>query len=264
MLTPPPAAPDVQGSLLRLNQIVKELRLNCPWDREQTIESLRHLTVEEVYELSDAILAQDHPELQKELGDLLLHVFFYANLAEEAGLFDLKALTDAVCEKLIRRHPHVYGEGVATNSDQVKQTWEQVKLKEGSRSVLKGVPQSMPALVKAYRIQEKAAGVGFDWPTTEGVWDKVHEELRELQQAANPAERSEELGDLLFVLVNLARKMGLNPDDALEQANRKFIRRFQAVEAKAEAQGTTMASLNLDALDALWNEVKLAERNPTP
>lgn len=266
-LTPPPPQPDLAGSLLRLNEIVKQLRLACPWDREQTIESLRHLSIEEVYELSEAILSGNREELKKELGDLLLHVFFYANIAEEEGSFGLKALTDTLCAKLIRRHPHVYGEAVANNSDQVKQTWEEVKLQEakteeGIKSVLKGVPAGLPALVKAYRIQEKAAGVGFDWPEVAGVFDKVREEIAELEEAReakDAAAQAEEFGDLLFSLVNLGRHMNINPDDALELANRKFTRRFQDVEAQAVAKSVTIKDLGLDELETMWQAAKVSQ-----
>lgn len=236
-----------------------ELRAQCPWDREQTTESLRHLTIEETYELSDAILANDAEEIKKELGDILLHIVFYAKIGEEKKQFDIESVITQLCEKLIRRHPHIYGDVVAENSDTVKQNWEQIKLKEKGnekKSVLAGVPQSMPALVKAYRMQEKAAQVGFDWENKEQVWAKVEEELQEFKTAENNEEKENELGDVLFSLVNYARFSNINPDDALEKTNRKFIKRFNYIESKAEAGQLDLRDVGLAKMDEWWNEAK--------
>lgn len=236
-----------------------ELRAKCPWDREQTTESIRHLTIEETYELSDAILAGDAEEIKKELGDILLHIVFYAKIGSERGEYDIESVINQLCEKLIRRHPHIYGEVVAEDSDTVKQNWEQIKLKEKGhkkKSVLSGVPSSMPALVKAYRMQEKAAQVGFDWPNKEQVWEKVEEELAEFKQAEPGNEKENELGDLLFSLINYARFLNINPDDALEKTNRKFKTRFEYIEAKAESEGKDLKSLGLEQMDVWWREAK--------
>ncbi|MES2618340.1 MAG: nucleoside triphosphate pyrophosphohydrolase [Bacteroidota bacterium] len=243
----------------RLLTIMDELRAQCPWDREQTTESLRHLTIEETYELSDAILANDAEEIKKELGDILLHIVFYAKIGEEKKQFDIESVITQLCEKLIRRHPHIYGDVVAENSDTVKQNWEQIKLKEKGnekKSVLAGVPQSMPALVKAYRMQEKAAQVGFDWENKEQVWAKVEEELQEFKTAENNEEKENELGDVLFSLVNYARFSNINPDDALEKTNRKFIKRFNYIESKAEAGQLDLRDVGLAKMDEWWNEAK--------
>lgn len=243
----------------RLLDIMDELRAKCPWDREQTTESIRHLTIEETYELSDAILAGDAEEIKKELGDILLHIVFYAKIGSERGEYDIESVINQLCEKLIRRHPHIYGEVVAEDSDTVKQNWEQIKLKEKGhkkKSVLSGVPSSMPALVKAYRMQEKAAQVGFDWPNKEQVWEKVEEELAEFKQAEPGNEKENELGDLLFSLINYARFLNINPDDALEKTNRKFKTRFEYIEAKAESEGKDLKSLGLEQMDVWWREAK--------
>ncbi|MCC7298906.1 MAG: nucleoside triphosphate pyrophosphohydrolase, partial [Bacteroidia bacterium] len=220
----------------RLLTIMNELREKCPWDREQTWESIRHLSIEEVYELSDAILDGDVSELKKELGDILLHIVFYAKIGDEGGHFGMGEVIDELCAKLIRRHPHIYGEVKAENSETVKQNWEQIKLTEKGnerKSVLQGLPKSMPALVKAYRMQEKVASVGFDWNTAEECFVKVKEELMEFKEAPNAEEKTKEFGDLLFALVNYARKAGINPDDALEMTNRKFKSRFEYIEQRA-------------------------------
>lgn len=244
----------------RLLKTMDELREKCPWDREQTTESIRHLTIEETYELSDAILAGDPSEICKELGDILLHIVFYAKIGSEKGQYDIESVINQLCEKLIRRHPHIYGEVKVENSDDVKQNWEQIKLKEKGdqkkKSVLSGVPQSMPSLVKAYRMQDKAAQVGFDWENKEQVWAKVEEELEEFKQAQSNLERENELGDLLFSLVNYARFDQINPDDALEKTNIKFKKRFEYIEQKAEEAGREMKTLGLEQMDIWWNEAK--------
>ncbi|MFM6984801.1 MAG: nucleoside triphosphate pyrophosphohydrolase [Chitinophagaceae bacterium] len=243
----------------RLLDIMDELRDKCPWDREQTTESIRHLTIEETYELSDAILEGNPDEIKKELGDILLHIVFYAKIGSERNEYNIESVIDQLCEKLIRRHPHIYGEVVAEDSDTVKQNWEQIKLKEKGKekkSVLSGVPKSMPALVKAYRMQEKAAQVGFDWENKDQVWEKVEEELLEFKNASSNEERENELGDLLFSLVNYARFDNINPDDALEKTNRKFKTRFEYIESKAEEAGRDLKSLGLAQMDTWWKEAK--------
>lgn len=243
----------------RLLDIMDELRAKCPWDREQTTESIRHLTIEETYELSDAILDNNPEEIKKELGDILLHIVFYAKIGSERNEYNIETVIDQLCEKLIRRHPHIYGEVVADDSDTVKQNWEQIKLKEKGKekkSVLSGVPKSMPALVKAYRMQEKAAQVGFDWENKDQVWEKVEEELLEFKNAQTQLERENELGDLLFSLVNYARFDNINPDNALEKTNRKFKTRFEYIESKAEEASKDLKSLGLAQMDAWWKEAK--------
>lgn len=236
-----------------------DLRARCPWDREQTTESIRHLTIEETYELSDAIIAGDAEEIKKELGDILLHIVFYAKIGSERNEYDIESVINQLCEKLIRRHPHIYGEVVAEDSDTVKQNWEQIKLKEKGdkkKSVLSGVPVSMPSMVKAYRMQEKAAQVGFDWENKEQVWEKVEEELAEFKNAQTQDERENELGDLLFSLINYARFDKINPDDALEKTNLKFKTRFEYIESKAEAEGRDLKTLGLGQMDQWWREAK--------
>ncbi len=242
----------------RLLTIMDELREQCPWDKEQTIESLRHLTIEETYELSDAIVNNDMEEIKKELGDVLLHIVFYAKIGQEKGAFDITSVINQLCEKLIIRHPHIYGDVKVSGSDEVKQNWEQIKQKEsnGTKSLLAGVPNSMPSLVKAYRMQEKAAQVGFDWDTKEQVWGKVEEELNELKEEFGTENAKGEFGDLLFSLVNFARFEGINPDDALELTNKKFKARFEYIELKAKAQGRNMKDMTLAEMDAIWNEAK--------
>lgn len=250
------------AALSRVLDVLERLRVDCPWDREQTIESLRTNTIEEVYELSDAILKGQHEELKKELGDVLLHIVFYSQIAQEQGDFDLADVCHALCDKLIYRHPHVYGEATAESTDIVLERWEELKRKEkdGNKTVLSGVPSSLPALIKAYRIQDKARGVGFDWEQPEEVWTKVREELDELQEAitSGSVEDTEaEFGDFLFSVINVARKYKVNPDDALERTNEKFIRRFGYVEARAAELGyQSLRELTLGQMDELWNEAK--------
>jgi MazG family protein len=247
----------------RLLTIMNELREQCPWDREQTLETLRHLTIEETYELSDAILANDLEEIKKELGDVLLHIVFYAKIGEEKGAFNITSVINQLCEKLINRHPHIYGEVKVSSSDEVKQNWEQIKQKEskGEKSLLAGVPNSMPSLVKAYRMQEKAAQVGFDWENKQQVWAKVEEELEEYKAELGTERATGEFGDLLFALVNYARFEGINPDDALEMTNRKFKYRFEFIEKKAKEQGRNLKDMTLTEMDAIWNEAKGTEKN---
>lgn len=251
----------------RLLDVMERLRKDCPWDREQTTESLRTNTLEEVYELSDAILSGRPEEVKKELGDVLLHIVFYSTIGEEQGAFDLCDVANALCDKLIYRHPHVYGEAVAASAGAVVERWEELKQQEkgGNKTVLSGVPASLPTLIKAYRIQDKARGVGFDWEQPEDVWTKADEELRELREAitSGSAEDSEaELGDFLFSVINVARKYGINPDNALERTNAKFIRRFGYVEAKAKETGRSLRDMTLAEMDALWDEAKRLESQP--
>lgn len=253
---------NTQDSFAKLLTIMGELREGCPWDRKQTMESLRHLTLEEAHELSDAILSGDSTEIKKELGDVLLHIVFYARIAEEQNAFDIKDVMDSLCEKLIHRHPHIYGDVKVENEEEVKQNWERIKQKEsgGRKSILSGVPASLPALVKALRMQDKAAQVGFDWSEKSDVWKKVEEELSEFQLAQTPSHKEEEFGDLLFALVNYARFEGINPDDALEKANIKFKRRFEYIESHANQVSTSLESLTLNEMEELWNQAKLEER----
>ncbi len=245
--------------------IMNELREKCPWDRKQTLESLRHLTIEETYELADAIIDNDLDEIKKELGDLLLHIVFYAKIGEEKGAFSIKDVMDSLNEKLIRRHPHIYGDTLAENEEKVKENWEKIKLKEGRKKrVLQGVPKTLPALVKAYRIQDKARGVGFDWEKPHQVWDKVQEELQELKEevesGASKQKIEEEYGDLLFALINYARFIDVNPENALERTNKKFISRFEYLESKTLAANKDMQKMSLDEMDVFWNEAKKKER----
>ncbi|MBN1338091.1 MAG: nucleoside triphosphate pyrophosphohydrolase [Bacteroidales bacterium] len=249
-----------------LLDIMDELRGKCPWDKNQTFESLRHLTIEETYELSEAILQKNTDEIKKELGDLMLHLVFYAKIGSETGAFDIGDVLRNINEKLIRRHPHIYGGVVAEDARAVRDNWEKIKLGEGKKSVLEGVPKSLPTLVKAYRIQEKASGVGFDWQNASQVWKKVLEELDELNTEVNAGKNTDrieaEYGDLLFSLVNYSRFIGVNPEDALEKSNRKFIRRFQKLEDKAEGLGKSLHLMPLNEMDGLWNEIK-EEENPS-
>jgi XTP/dITP diphosphohydrolase len=252
-------------AFLRLLTIMDELRAECPWDREQTTASLRHLTLEESYELSEAILEGNPDEIKKELGDLLLHIVFYSKIGSEEGTFDITSVIQSLCDKLIHRHPHIYGEVKVQNSEQVKENWEMLKLQEKKdKRVLDGVPAGLPALVKALRIQDKAANVGFDWERPEQVWEKVQEEMLELQEAIgnveHKAQKEEEMGDLIFALVNYARFIGVNPEDALEKTNRKFIRRFAYVEEKALEAGKRLKDLSLAEMDIWWEEVKMNEK----
>lgn len=239
----------------RLLNIMDDLRAGCPWDREQTMESIRHLTIEETYELSDAILNNDMAEIKKELGDLMLHLVFYSKIASETSAFNITDVLNGICEKLIARHPHIYGDIKVNNADDVKQNWEQLKLKEGNKSVLAGVPSSMPSLVKAMRMQDKAAQVGFDWPEKSQVWQKIEEELLEFKEAEG-AEKTKEFGDLLFSLVNYARWLNINPDDALEMTNKKFKQRFQAIEEEAKNKGIKITDMTLAEMDIVWEKAK--------
>lgn len=247
----------------RLLTIMDELRVKCPWDKKQTFESLRQNTIEETYELASALIKKDMNEIAKELGDVLLHVIFYAKIASETDEFDIADVCNRLCDKLIFRHPHVYGEQAAQNAEEVSHLWEQVKLKEkgGNKTVLGGIPEALPALVKAYRIQDKAANVGFDWEQREDVWEKVREEITEFENELkdnNPTNREAEFGDLLFSLVNVARLYKLKPDNALEKTNQKFIRRFNYIEQQALASGKPLQELTLDEMEALWQEAKTA------
>lgn len=245
----------------RLLEIMNDLREKCPWDQKQTLESLRHLTIEETYELSDAILKADMEEIKKELGDVLLHIVFYSKIASETNDFNITDVINQLCEKLIRRHPHIYGDVKVNDEKDVKQNWEQIKLAEskGEKSLLSGVPVSMPSMVKAMRMQEKAAQVGFDWPNMEQVWDKVEEELQEFKDAKTLEESESEMGDLFFALINYARFKGINPDDALEKTNKKFFNRFSYIEKMAKENGKNLNSLSLEEMDFWWNEYKKSE-----
>lgn len=243
----------------RLLTVMDELRSQCPWDQKQTMETLRPLTIEETYELADAILDQNTEEIKGELGDLLLHIVFYSKIGSETNDFDIADVLDAVCEKLIKRHPHIYGDVKVKNEEDVKQNWEKIKLKEGKKSVLEGVPNSLPALVKASRIQEKAAGVGFDWEMPEQVLEKVEEELQEFKTEVdqnNTNAMESEFGDVLFSLINYARFLKINPENALERTNKKFIKRFQYLENKAKLKQRTLSSMTLAEMDVLWKEAK--------
>lgn len=243
----------------RLLDIMDDLREKCPWDKKQTLESLRHLTIEETYELGDAILDNNLNEIKKELGDLLLHIVFYAKIGSEQHSFDMADVANEICDKLIHRHPHIYGDVVVENEEQVKQNWEKLKLKEGKKSVLEGVPKSLPALVKASRIQDKAKGVGFDWEESHQVWDKVQEELNEFQtevRLGNQDEIEAEFGDVLFSMINYARFLNINPEDALERTNKKFIKRFMYLESKANELGKNLSDMTLAEMDVFWEEAK--------
>jgi MazG family protein len=242
-----------------------ELRENCPWDKKQTLESLRHLTIEETYELSDAIVEADMMEIKKELGDLILHMVFYARIASELKAFDIADVLNGICDKLIQRHPHIYGDVIANDEQTVKANWEKLKLKHGNKSVLEGVPASLPSLVKAIRIQDKARGVGFDWERKEQVWEKVEEEMQEFKKEFN-AESNEpinkekamaEFGDLLFSLVNYARFIDIDPEEALERTNKKFIKRFQYMERESSKDGKKLGEMTLKEMDAYWDRAKL-------
>ena len=256
----------------RLLTVMDELRVKCPWDRKQTFESLRQNTIEETYELASALIKKDYNEIAKELGDVLLHVIFYAKIASETNDFDIADVCNRLCDKLIFRHPHVYGEQAAQNAEEVSHIWEQVKLKEkgGNKTVLEGIPEALPALVKAYRIQDKAANVGFDWEQREDVWDKVKEEIAEFETEMTKLSNDQindkmvndkmenEFGDLLFSLVNVARLYKIKPDNALEKTNQKFIRRFNYIEQQAAAQGRKLNELTLDEMETLWQQAKTA------
>jgi len=247
----------------RLLNIMDELRAKCPWDKSQTIESLRYLTIEETYELSEAIIRNDMDDVRKELGDLMLHIVFYSKISSEKNDFNITDVLNGICEKLIVRHPHIYADVKVANADDVKSNWEKIKLKTGEKSVLAGVPASLPAMVKAYRIQEKVSGVGFDWEKRSQVFDKVMEEANELKNEVEnnlSAEKTEqEFGDLIFALINYARFINVNPEDALEKTNIKFIKRFSFIEKKAKESGRRIQELSLAEMDNYWNESKLSE-----
>ncbi|MBB5649050.1 nucleoside triphosphate pyrophosphohydrolase [Pedobacter cryoconitis] len=261
---PPITAADPSTAFQRLLTVLDTLRTECPWDRKQTMETLRHLTIEETYELSDAILDGDLTEVKKELGDVMMHLVFYAKIASETNDFTIVDVLNSVCDKLVNRHPHIYGDAEVQDENDVKRNWEQIKLKEGNKSVLGGVPASLPALVKASRIQEKARGIGFDWENKTQVWEKVEEELQEFKNEYNVVdneaidiEKAEsEFGDLIFSLVNYARFIGINPENALEKTNRKFIKRFQYIESKAKDNGQALQDMTLAEMDVYWNEAK--------
>ena len=243
----------------RLLDIMDDLRAKCPWDKKQTMESLRHLTIEETYELGDAILNNDLQEVKKELGDLLLHIVFYAKIGSETGDFDIADVANGVCDKLIVRHPHIYGDVKVANEEDVKRNWEKIKLQEGNKSVLGGVPQSLPALVKASRIQDKAAGVGFDWENIDDVFAKIKEEIDELHAEVKAQKHNAieaEFGDVLFSLINYARFLKVNPEDALERTNKKFITRFQYLERKAAESGKSLRDMTLAEMESYWQEAK--------
>ena len=243
----------------RLLTIMDELREQCPWDKKQTIKSLRHLTIEETYELGDAILDDNLKQVKNELGDLLLHIVFYSKIASETKTFDIADVANSICEKLIHRHPHVYGDLKVSNEAEVKENWEQLKLKEGKASVLEGVPRSLPALVKASRIQEKVAGVGFDWENSSQVWEKVQEELLEFKLELDTGDKvsmDKEFGDVLFSLINYARSVDINPENALELTNKKFIKRFQFLECKAKEMQKSLHDMTLDEMNVYWEKAK--------
>lgn len=245
----------------RLLDVMDDLRAKCPWDKKQTLESLSYLTIEETYELVDAILEKDMSEIRKELGDLFLHLVFYSKIGSETGDFDVADVLNGVCEKLIERHPHIYGDVVAETEEQVKQNWEQIKLKEkgGNTTILEGVPKSLPAMVKAQRIQEKARGAGFDWDKKEQVWEKVNEELQEFQEVSNSNNHEEmenEFGDLIFSLINYARFINVSPENALERTNKKFIKRFNYLESESKKDGKELTKMSLEEMDEYWNKAK--------
>ena len=248
-------------AFIRLVEIMDRLREECPWDKKQTIDSLRYLTIEEMYELSDAILDKNMDEIKKELGDLMLHIVFYSRIASEKKHFDITDVLDSISDKLIHRHPHIYGDVVANDVKKVKENWEKLKLKEGKKSVLEGVPKSLPAIVKAYRIQEKVRGIGFDWQNKNQVWDKFQEEIEEFQreEKKNDSEKmEEEFGDVLFSLVNYSRFVNINPEDALEKTNKKFIRRFQFMEQKIKEDGLDLSKLSFEQMNTFWDMAKVA------
>ena len=262
--TIPPEGMNPASAFERHLTIMNTVREQCPWDKKQTMETLRHLTIEETYELSDSILEGNIDEIKKELGDIMLHLVFYSRIASETEDFTIVDVLNGICEKLIHRHPHIYSDVIVENELDVKRNWEQLKLKEGNKSVLEGVPLSLPALIKASRIQEKARGVGFDWEEKSQVWEKVEEELREFRDEFNTVENTAidkekaeaEFGDLLFSLINYARFIDINPEDALEKTNKKFIKRFQYLESKAKELGKSLKDMTLTEMDVLWNEAK--------
>ena len=243
----------------RLLDIMDELREKCPWDKKQTLESLRHLTIEETYELADAILDDDLQEIKNELGDVLLHIVFYSKIGSEKQAFDIGDVANAISDKLIHRHPHIYGDVMVEDEEDVKRNWEKLKLKEGKNSVLEGVPKSLPAIIKASIIQEKVAGVGFDWENPAQVWEKVQEELSELNEevkAGNVENTEKEFGDVLFSMINYARFIGVNPENALEKTNKKFINRFQYLEKETKKEGKELSNMTLDEMDVYWEKSK--------
>ena len=268
LLPPDPKRQEKLAAFDNLLTIMDELRAFCPWDKKQTMDSLRYLTIEEVYELSDSILNNNHDEIKKELGDLMLHIIFYAKIGSEKNNFDITDVLNAISAKLVNRHPHIYSDVKAENEEEVKQNWEKIKLKEkGNKSVLGGVPGSLPSLVKAMRIQEKARGVGFDWDQKEQVWEKVEEELREFREEfqiesdvpMNQNNAESEFGDLLFSLINYARFVDINPEDALERTNKKFIKRFSYLEEEARKSGRPLADMTLTEMDVFWEKAKKLE-----
>ena len=243
----------------RLLNIMDDLRDKCPWDKKQTLESLRYLSIEEMYELSDAILDNEMQEVKNELGDIMLHLVFYAKIASETNQFNITDVLNGICDKLVHRHPHIYGNVEAVTEEEVRQNWEKIKLKEGKKSVLEGVPRSLPAMVKAIRIQEKVRGVGFDWVHIDEVWEKVQEELEELKtevQIGDKAKTEQEFGDLLFSLINYSRFLDVNPEDALERTNKKFIQRFQQMEAVLKEEGKDLSCMTLSEMDVYWDQSK--------
>lgn len=240
----------------RLLDIMDELREKCPWDRKQTLQTLRHLTLEETYELTDALLNEDLPEIKKELGDVLLHLIFYSKIASEKKAFDIADVINSLNEKLIFRHPHIYADTQVSDEEEVKQNWEKLKLKEGNKSILSGVPKGLPSLIKAYRIQDKVRGIGFDFPNADEAWQKVEEEIREMKAETDTQKKEEELGDVLFSIINYSRIAGINPDAALERTNAKFISRFQEMEKLAADKRISLADQPLPLLDELWNTAK--------
>lgn len=251
-------------SFVRLLKIMDELREQCPWDKKQTMESLRYLSIEEMYELSDAIVEQNNDEIKKELGDLLLHIVFYARIASESNVFDISDVINTVCDKLVHRHPHIYGDVQVADEIEVKKNWEKLKLKEGKKSVLEGVPNSLPAMVKAFRIQEKVRGVGFDWDNTSQVLEKVKEELNELEEEIekkNINRIESEFGDLLFALINYARFVDVNPDDALEKCNKRFINRFQIMESNLKKERKDLSEMKLKEMEKYWQLAKQESLN---
>jgi len=244
----------------RLLDVMDELREKCPWDREQTLESLRNLTIEETYELADAIMDQDLDEIRKELGDLLLHIVFYSKIGSEKGAFDVADVLNGVCDKLVFRHPHVFGDWKVKDAGEVVENWEELKMKEGNRSVLAGVPVSLPAMIKAHRIQDKVRAIGFDWEQRDQVWDKVSEEIQEVKHELNNGQEYEkmedEIGDLLFSVINAARLYNIEPETALERTNRKFIQRFNYLEAKAKEMNRSLKEMSLEEMEVIWQEAK--------
>jgi tetrapyrrole methylase family protein / MazG family protein len=254
---------DTLQSFARVLKIMDQLRAECPWDKKQTLESLRYLTIEETFELSDAIVEKDMEEIKKEIGDIFLHLVFYSKIASESNTFSIKDVMDSLCEKLIRRHPHIYGDEIAEDEEAVKRNWEQIKQTEkgGNKTILGGVPKSLPAMVKAIRIQEKARGAGFDWDNKDQVWEKVKEELSEFEQELKAPQidkekMEDELGDIFFSIINYARFIDINPEDALERTNKKFIKRFTYLEEKAKAAGKDLNKMSLDEMNAYWEEAK--------